>query len=101
MSDDKLDRIEAKVDRLETVDSKLDKIDAKVDKLDARIDRIDITLVSQHLTLEEHTKRSTALEAQIRPIQKWQDTADGALKLIGFIAAVCGIVECLLFLFRR
>ena len=78
----------------------LDRIEAKIDKLDARQNRMEITQVAQHLTLEEHTKRSTMLEAIVLPMQKKMNMAEGALKLVGIVAMLAGIVDVILRAFR-
>lgn len=37
----------------------------KLDKLDERLDSVDVTLAKQHISLEEHMKRSSQNEEQI------------------------------------
>lgn len=75
-------------------------INGKLDKLDSRIDNIDITLAKQSVILEDHQRRSIANEANVEmlrkddvaPMQvKWANV-EGALKLLGGIAAVVGVI---------
>lgn len=44
---------------------KIDKVIDKLDKMDERLDRIDVTTAKQGVVLEEHVKRTNALEAKI------------------------------------
>lgn len=84
--------------------SEIDKmIIEKLEKLDSRIDNIDITLAkqsvileNQHASLEVHIKRTDLLEAKLEPVEKHVDMVAGALKLIGLIGAMIGIITGLL-----
>lgn len=75
MSDDKFERMESKLDRI-------------VDKIGS----IDITLHGQHVSLTDHIRRTELLEEQLRPVEKHVAMVQGALKLIGLIALVGGIL---------
>lgn len=46
-------------------DNKLDKIDAKIDKVQDSISSINTTLASQHEILKDHTRRSLANEEAV------------------------------------
>ena len=48
----------------------LDRIEQKVDKLDHRLDNVDITLAKQHVSLDEHIKRTALLESKVIPLEK-------------------------------
>lgn len=63
----------------------------KLDKLDSRVDSIDVTLAQQHVTLVEHTRRSTLLEEAFRPVQKHVMYVEGVLKFIGLLSVLAGI----------
>ena len=82
-------------------DKQGDRIEAKIDKLDDRQDRMELTQVAQHLELKEHTRRSTALEEIVLPLQKKVTRAEGALQLIGLIGIVAGIVDVIFRLIHR
>lgn len=76
-------------------DKNAGRLEAKLDVIAERIGEISITIAKQHETLLDHTRRSTALEAQIKPIQTHVDMVAGALKLLGGIALLAGIWESL------
>lgn len=72
--------------------NRVDRIEDKVDKIDERLDSIDKTLAVNTESLQIHMKRSDALESMIKPVQKHVDMVEGALKLIGLVATVAGLV---------
>jgi len=76
-----------------SMDEKLDKI---VDKLGA----IDSTLAAQHVTLQEHTRRSTLLEEDMKPIKKHVNMVEGAIKFIGLVGIIATIVEAIHMMFK-
>ena len=45
----------------------------KLDKLDERLDQVDVTLVKQHVSLEEHMRRSSQNEEQLEIVRKESD----------------------------
>lgn len=72
----------------------------KLEEMDKRLDTIDLTLVKQHVTLEEHIRRSLAneeavemLREEIKPIQAHVNMINGALKLLGGIALCLAAFE--------
>lgn len=71
----------------------------KLDKLDTRIDNIDITLAKQHLSLEEHIKRSNMLEAKLEPVEKHVNSVNAVLKFAGGIAILLAAFESIKNLF--
>lgn len=71
---------------------RVDRIEAKVDKLDERLDSIDKTLAAQHVSLEEHIRRTALLESEVAPIKKHVVMVQGGLALIGGIATVAGLI---------
>lgn len=65
-----------------------------------------ITLAEQHVTLQEHTRRSEALEKllemtreELKPVQKHVALVQGALQFIGLIGVVVGIITGIASLF--
>ncbi len=77
-----------------------DKIDVKLDKLDSRLGSIDVTLAKQHVSLEDHIRRTDLLEQQIEPIKAHVAMVSGALKFIGILAMIAALVESLFKLFK-
>ncbi len=79
--------------------SDIKRIIEKLDKMDSRIDSIDITLAKQHLTLEDHTRRSLANEEsleivksdadrRLRRLESHKDKIMGAVALLGILGSV-------------
>lgn len=57
------------------------------------------TQAQQHITLQDHTRRSEALEklyelvrSELEPVKKHVAMVDGALKFIGLIGVIVGII---------
>ncbi len=76
--------------------SDLKRIDQKLDKIDEAVSRIDVTLAVNTEVLKEHTKRSDRLEAIVLPLQKKVNYVEGALKALGIVAMLAGIIEVVL-----
>lgn len=77
----------------------LDKFESKLDSLDSRLDAVDKTLVKQEANLGEHMRRTDLAEsrmdiiqADIQPIKKHVAMMEGALKGIGVLATIVGII---------
>jgi hypothetical protein len=71
-----------------------------------KLHSIDITLAKQHMTLEDHTRRSLANEKAVevlgdalKPITKHVNMMEGALKLIGVMSLVATFVFTVVKLF--
>lgn len=77
-------------------DKKLNRIEEKLDDTNDHLASIDVTLAAQHVSLKEHIRRTTILEQEIRPIKKHVDMMNGALKLIGVLALIAGIIETII-----
>lgn len=78
-----------------SVDEKrLERMEAKLDDISDHLGSIDVTLGQQHISLKEHIRRTALLEHEMRPIKRHVNMLDGALKLLGLIAAVATIFEC-------
>ena len=72
-------------------EKRLDRIEDKLDLIDVHLSNINITLAKQSVILEEHVRRSTLLEEQVKPMQDKMHEIKGAVlfvKVIGWIVAV-------------
>lgn len=70
-------------------------MEAKLDKIVEKLSSIDATLASQHVTLQEHTRRSTMLEDDMKPIKKHVYMVEGVVKFIGLIGVLAAILEAI------
>ena len=78
----------------------INKIHDKLDLLDTRLDSIDRTLVGQHEQLKHHIKRTDQGETRLNHIEnmmtqvvlKHINQVDGALKLLGILSLLSGIL---------
>lgn len=84
----------------ESQNDKLLRIENKIDKIVDRVQEVEVILGKQHVTQREHTKdlaehmrRTDLLEQQIKPLEKKAAMIEGALKLIGGMAVLVGIVQ--------
>lgn len=75
-------------------DSKrLERIEKKLDDSNEHLASIDVTLMSQHVSLKDHMRRTQLLEQELRPIRTHVSRVEGALKLIALAAALATIIE--------
>lgn len=81
------------------MDNQLDRIENKVDKINDHLAKVDVTLVSQHLTLLDHTSRSTKLEEIVLPMQTKINYVEGFLKGLGLLGIIAGIADVAIRLF--
>lgn len=88
------------------MEDRFDKLDAKLDKMDSRLDSIDKTQVRHDENLKFHMQRSELLERQtqqlfseLKPIQAHVSHVNGAIKFIGIMATVGGLLAALLKIF--
>ncbi len=51
------------------IKSKLERIESKIDKLDTRLDKVDVTLGVNTAVLDEHQRRSIALETYVQELE--------------------------------
>jgi archaellum component FlaC len=72
-------------------DSRNQRIDDKLDKVMEHITSIDVTLAKQHVSLEEHIKRTNMLEDKLEPIEKHVNMVNGAIKFIILLSALAAI----------
>jgi hypothetical protein len=74
------------------MDKRLDRLEIKIDKIiEQQSDHTSILAVNTK-SLQDHMKRSDALEAIVLPMKKKWDMAEGAMKLIGIAATAIGII---------
>lgn len=72
----------------------------KLDEMDKRLDSIDQTLAAQHVEIRNHIKRTDIAEDRqnnfekimIDVVLKHINQVNGALKLIGIVATIVGVV---------
>lgn len=69
-------------------------------RIEEKIDRILEEQAKQHVTLIEHTRRSTLLEEDMKPVRRHVAQMQGAIKLLGIIGVIAGIVEALVLIMR-
>lgn len=69
------------------------KLEDKLDKLSEMQGEMNVTLAKQSVILEEHVKRTNLLEAKITPIERHVAMVNGALKLLGVLALIIGLIE--------
>lgn len=82
-------------------DDKLHRIESKIDHITEKISSIDVTLAKQSVILDEHVKRSTQLENRMEPVEKHVNMINGAFKLIGLMATLAAIAECIILVSRK
>lgn len=70
--------------------------DDKLDKIQEDIGEIKTHLAVYNSQLKIHIKRSDMLEKKLVPVEKHVNMVNGALKLIGVLAAIAGIVEVIM-----
>lgn len=85
---------------------KLEKLDNKLDKTNERLNDIDKTLVKQEASLSEHIRRTEINEEAIglvrdemKPVKKHIYMMEGALKLLGVLSLLVGLLVGVLKLF--
>jgi len=75
------------------LDERVVRIETKIDKVMEHVSEINVTLAKQHVSLDDHIRRTAILETQIIPLKKQSDMAYGIIKFIALVAAVSGGVE--------
>lgn len=74
------------------MDRRLDKIEDKLDIVSDKIASIDKTLAAQHVSLQEHIRRTNILENKLEPVERHVTMINGVLKAIGLLATIATIV---------
>lgn len=77
----------------------MDKLEGKIDQIRESIHSIDKTLIRQEEQLAHHIKRTELaeksiemLQKQVEPISKHVARTEGALKMLGVVSLVLGII---------
>lgn len=82
---------------MDSANGRLDRIEGKIDKLSEHLSNMDVTLAAQHISLENHIRRTELLEAQVIPMKKRYDTLNGVIKgltvLGGLAAGILAILK--------
>lgn len=68
-------------------DVKLDRIEMKIDKLSERLNSVDVTLAAQHVSLDEHKRRSIANETAVSQLMKESASVKFAAKTLMWIVS--------------
>lgn len=76
-------------------DEQLDKIENKIDLLASHLSNIYITLAAQHVSLEDHIRRTTQLEEALAPIKSHVDKVQGAIILLGLMTTLLSLLHYL------
>lgn len=72
-------------------DQRLIRIEDKIDRIQAHMSSIDVTLAAQHVSLDEHIKRTNLLEQEIKPIKEHVGTLRALIRLVGILSALAGL----------
>jgi hypothetical protein len=79
-----------------------DKTDKKLEKIIDKISSIDSTLAAQHVVLDEHIRRTEALEKRVVPIESNMLIMQGFLKFLGMpislLMVIAAVTEILSYL---
>lgn len=67
----------------------------KIDKIDDKLAIIDTTLLRNTITLEEHIRRTSILESEIKPLKKHVTLVESFFKIIGFTSTLVGIIAAI------
>jgi hypothetical protein len=71
----------------------LKRLETKIDQIGDKMSSIDITLAVLTESVVHHVKRTDILEAKIEPLDKHVAMVNGALKALGVIALILGLIE--------
>lgn len=76
--------------------------DSKIDKILEKISAIDVTLAKQHVSLEEHMRRTNAIEKHLEiqrkdvdALQKKSYNLEGGIKILMSLGIIIGILTTL------
>lgn len=76
-------------------DKRLERIEVKLDDVSDHIAAIDVTMGQQHISLKEHIRRTNMLEQEMKPLRKHVIMVEGFFKILGILASVAVIAECI------
>lgn len=74
----------------------MDEIKKEIKEIQRSLNNIDVTLAKQHVSLEEHIRRTNLLEQKLEPIDTHVKMVNGAFKFIGILSLIVGIVVSLI-----
>ena len=87
--------------------SDVERLEAKIDKHGEALAQINVTLAQQHVTLQEHMRRTDAnekhialVESELKPLTKAHLMWSGAGKLVTTLAVLAGIAEAIYKIFH-
>jgi hypothetical protein len=87
-------------------ETRIERIETKVDTISKDVSSIDKTLALQHLSLQEHMRRTALAEESIEllrkdiePVRAHVNRIDGAMRLIGVVSILVSITAGLLSIF--
>jgi hypothetical protein len=75
-----------------------DRIEQKIDKIADTLTEQAVTLGRLTVTVEDHVKRTNILEDDIKPIKKHVAMVEGALKFIGLLGILAGIIQAVIWI---
>jgi hypothetical protein len=70
-----------------------ERLEKKIDKVFEKIASIDVTLAKQHVSIDEHIRRTNILENDIRPIKAHVNRVEGALKVLGASSVIGALIK--------
>lgn len=74
-------------------DEQLNRIESEVKSISVDISDIKVTLATQQVILAEHTRRSTLLEDQVKPLRDHLTQLKGVINFIKVVGIIAGIAE--------
>lgn len=72
---------------------RLQRMEDKLDDISEHLWSVDKTLASLTMILDEHQRRSTAMEEQVKPMLELKTKIEGCINLVYVIAAIATIAE--------
>lgn len=65
----------------------------KLENIEGHLASINIILAKQHMSLDEHMRRTEILEVELRPVAKHVEQMRGAGKLLAVLALIATILS--------
>lgn len=75
------------------IEDRLIRIETKIDRVVEHIGSLDVTSAAQHVSLDEHIRRTEILEVKVAPIKKVFDSIIVIGKFLLFVAAIGAGIE--------
>lgn len=70
-----------------------------LNRIQEDLSSINVTLAEQAVTLKEHIRRTALIEADLVPIKTHVNQVNGAIKFLGIVSVLVGIITAMLRLF--